>query len=222
MIMGSQILFGREDVEQYAVQQVAAGPRIVFDQDVFQLDDLHLDLVMMFPEDRYIVFRIFHAFQQSPYIREYRLFLIRHVFVHLCRIFIKEFSDDERHIFRAAGNRFRQLAADMGQPEVQEIGVCIMQISDQSLDRQAFVNVCHRRGDLFRQKVHDGQERAGIDTVLAAHLSDVLFSESECNTEAAHNKHHRIILADQIAHFIGLPIFTILIHRLFSLVLVFE
>ena len=58
-----------------------------------------------------------------------------------------------------------------------------MQISDQSLNRQAFVNVCHRCGYLFRQKVHDGEERAGIDTILAAYLSDVLFTESECNTK---------------------------------------
>ena len=57
MIMGRQVLFGRKDVEQDAVQQVASGPRIIFDQDVFQLDDLHLDLVVMFPEDRYVVFR---------------------------------------------------------------------------------------------------------------------------------------------------------------------
>ena len=92
-----------------------------------------------------------------------------------------------------------------------------MQISDQSLDRQAFVNISHRCRNIFRQKVHDGEERAGIDAVLPAYLSDVLFSESECDAEAAHDKHHRIVLADQIAHFVGFPIFTILIHRLFSL-----
>ena len=139
-----------------------------------------------------------------------------------CCIFVEKFSDNERYIFRAVCNRICQFTTDMGQPEVQEIGVCIMQISDQSLDRQTFVNVCHRRGYLFRQKVYDGQKRAGIDTVLAAYFSDILFSESECNTEAAHDEHHRIILTDQITHFIGFPIFTILIHRLFSLVMVFE
>lgn len=62
MVVGRQVLFGCKNIKQDAVQQVASGARIIFDQDVFQLNDLHFDLVVMFPEDRDIVFRIFHAF----------------------------------------------------------------------------------------------------------------------------------------------------------------
>ena len=60
--MGGQILFGREDVKQDAVQQVASGSRIILDLDIFQFDNLHFDLIMMFSEDRYVVFRVFYPF----------------------------------------------------------------------------------------------------------------------------------------------------------------
>ena len=62
VVMGGQILFGREDVKQDAVQQVASGSRIILDQDIFQFDNLHFDLIMMFSEDRYVVFRVFYPF----------------------------------------------------------------------------------------------------------------------------------------------------------------
>ena len=35
MVVGRQVLLGGKDIKQDAVQQVTAGPRIIFDQDVF-------------------------------------------------------------------------------------------------------------------------------------------------------------------------------------------
>lgn len=58
--MRSQILFGGKDIEQDTVQQVIVGAGIVFEQDVFELNDLHLYLVVSFAEDADIVFGIFH------------------------------------------------------------------------------------------------------------------------------------------------------------------
>ena len=96
--MGSQILFGRKDIEQDAVQQVAAWPRIIFDQDIFEFDNLHLDLVVMFTEDRDIVFRVLYALQQPLYIREHRFLFVGHMFVDLCGIVVKEFGNDESYV----------------------------------------------------------------------------------------------------------------------------
>ena len=51
MVVGGKVLFRCEDVEQHAVQQVASGARIIFDEDILQFDNLHLYLVVPFAED---------------------------------------------------------------------------------------------------------------------------------------------------------------------------
>ena len=61
MVVGGKVLFCREDVEQHAVQQVASGARIIFDEDILQFDNLHLYLVVPFAENTDIVFGVLHA-----------------------------------------------------------------------------------------------------------------------------------------------------------------
>lgn len=142
--MRGQILFGGKDVEQDTVQQVIVGSGIVFEQDIFELHDLHLYLVVPFAEDTDIVFGIFHPSQQVADVREDDLFFVRHVFMDLVNIIVEEFGDSESDVTRATGNCFRQFAADMRQPEVEEIIVCIMQIGDQRPERKAVVDLVDR------------------------------------------------------------------------------
>ena len=93
--------------------------------------------------------------------------------------------------------------------------MCIMQVGDQRVDRQAFVDIGDRGGNIFRQEVDHCQEGTGIYTVLAAYLSDILFSESQGDSKTTHHKNHRVVLAYQIAHLVGFPVFPVFIHKFY-------
>ena len=89
-----------------------------------------------------------------------------------------------------------------------------MEISDQRLDGQAFVHVHNRGGYILCQEVDDCEKSTGIDTILTAYFSDVLFTEAQGNAKTTHHEHHRIVLAYKITHFVGFPVFPIFIHKL--------
>ena len=98
----------------------------------------------------------------------------------------------------------------MGKTEVQEIVVCIMQISDKRRDGDIFMDLRCRDCLRFRQKVDDSQECICVDLILPAYFPDVFLSEPQVDTEAAHHKDHRIILAYQVTHLTCFPVFSVL------------
>ena len=132
------------------------------------------------------------------------------MFVYLFGIFVEKAADHEGHIFRAAHDRLCQFVADMGKTEVQEIVVCIMQISDKRRDGDIFMDLRCRDCLRFRQKVDDSQECICVDLILPAYFPDVFLSEPQVDTEAAHHKDHRIILAYQVTHLACFPVFSVL------------
>ena len=67
MVVGGKVLFCREDVEQHAVQQVASGARIIFDEDILQFDNLHLYLVCLL----YTSYYEFNFNEKSDFVKGY-------------------------------------------------------------------------------------------------------------------------------------------------------
>ena len=132
--------------------------------------------------------------------------------MYFINIIVEEFGDGEGNITRAADNRFRQFAADMREAEVQEIIVRIVQIGNQWTDREAVVDTVYHGGSLFRQEIDNGQEGTAVHFVLPAYVADIFLSESQVDAEAAHNENHRVVLANQVAHFICLCVFSLFIH----------
>ena len=208
--MRGKVLFCCENIEQDAVEQVTVRSRIILQDQVLQFRDFHLDLVMPFAEDGDVIFRVFLSFQQIADIREDGFLFVRHMFVYLFGIFVEKAADHEGHIFRAAHDRLCQFVADMGKTEVQEIVVCIMQISDKRRDGDIFMDLRCRDCLRFRQKVDDSQECICVDLILPAYFPDVFLSEPQVDTEAAHHKDHRIILAYQVTHLACFPVFSVL------------
>ena len=103
----------------------------------------------------------------------------------------------------------------MGQPKLEEIVVGIMQVANQIADREVAIRPIYRSRYLLGQEVHHRQEGRRIHPILPTDLSDVLLPEAQGNPETAQDEHHRIVLANQVAHLVGLPIKSILIHRSF-------
>lgn len=171
--MRGKVLFGCENIEQDTVEQVAVRSRIILQDQVLQFRDFHLDLVMPPTEDADIIFRIFLSFQQITDIGENCLLFVQHMLVHFFSIFVEEAADHEGHIFGAAHDRFCQLVADMGKTEVQEIVVCVMQVSDKRRDGDILMDLRNRSCLGFRQEIDDSQKSLCVDLILPAYFSDV-------------------------------------------------
>ena len=62
------------------------------------------------------------------------------------------------------------------------------------------------------QKVDYREKGVCIHLMLPAYFADAFFSKAQGDAEAAHDKHHRIVFADQVAHFVILLIYSICVH----------
>lgn len=109
------------------------------------------------------------------------------MFIYLLRILIEKLRDHKSDILRAPGYSVYQFTTDMWQAEVQEVIMGIMQIADQVLNRQAFADILDRRIHFLDQEIHDCQESTSIHPILPANLPDILLSEPERYTKAAHD-----------------------------------
>ena len=156
-------MFAIEDVEQDIVELVVAlFFRIIFDDDVFQFSQFGFYLIVLAGKSGDVVIWGQFTFQQFLYVGEYRFVFILHVSAYFLGIFIKEFQDEIGYI---VGSRtvdgFDEFAADDGQLEIEEIGMCLFQILHQCGDGKGIfiIGVCIL---FFADEVGYGKESAVV------------------------------------------------------------
>lgn len=214
--MRGQIFLCREDIEQDAVQQVRTLAGVEADKDVFQLRNLHFDLVVMLSENRDIVLGVFLSVEQRLDVGEDRSFFVIHVLVNFHRVFIEIPANHEGDVLGTIAYRVYQLAADMGKPEIQEIVVGIMQVHDQSLDREPGANRLGQYRRLFGEEIDYGNKREGIDAVHPADFADGFVAEAEVDAETVCNQQHRVIIGDEVDHSVRFFVKSLFVHVPFS------
>lgn len=94
--MRSQILLTTKYIEQGSIQQlVVPARRIIFDNDIFQLGQLGIDLVMVTGKNSdAVIFQPF-SLQQMFHISKYLFILIFHVLAYLVHVCIEKLHNQK-------------------------------------------------------------------------------------------------------------------------------
>lgn len=91
----------------------------------------------------------------------------------------KKLQDEERYVFRTrAVDGFDELAADGGQVEVEEVGVCPLQVVHQGSEREIFFLVAIGVG-FVADEVGHGQKGAVVHSLCLADIFYRLVAEAQ-------------------------------------------
>ena len=209
--MRRQVALAGEDVKKHAVQFVGATRGVITDDDPLQFGEFRLDLVVV-PAEYVDRITLGMLPPEQPFdIGENLLFLVVHVLVHFGDVLVEEPQDGESHVVMTAIDRLDQLAADGRKPEIEKIDMRIAQVAGERSHRDRL-----RVGSLVvGVHVDDSQESSRINPAVEADLADGLVTETQCVTEAAHDKQHGIAVANQVAHAVVGIVSPYSIHNMF-------
>lgn len=151
---------------------------------------------------------------EQPFdIGENFLFLIVHVLVHFGDVLVEEPQDGESHVVMAAIDRLDQLAADGRKPKIEEIVMRVAQVAD----KRGHGDRLRIGGLVVGMHIHHSQKSRRIDPAVEADLADGLVAETQCDTEAAHDKQHGVAVANQVAHAVVGIVSSYSIHSMLNI-----
>ena len=139
IVVRRQILRTSENIEQHAIQFIAAIGRIILDDNILQFIQSGLDLVMAAAENLDTISTVILSFEQCTDIREHNPLLILHVFLYLLHILII-ITENRLSDIAPRVDRLNQFTADRRQSESQKIVMGVVQIGNQSIDRKNVVS----------------------------------------------------------------------------------
>ena len=113
----------------------------------------------------------------------------------------------------AAIDRLDQLAADGRKPKIEEIVMRVAQVAD----KRGHGDRLRIGGLVVGMHVHHGQKSRRIDPAVEADLADGLVAETQCDTEAAHDKQHGVAVANQVAHAVVGIVSSYSIHSMLNI-----
>ena len=185
----------------------------VFDDEQLQLAQFLVGRAVMLREGIDIIVVGGMTVDQRLHIGEERLLLIFHVAAYLVGIFVVEAEDEFGEGF-AFVERLLQLATDIGQLEVEEVGMTGLQIVEQGGDGQLFVGL--EFAIAVDVVVDHCQEGIGIYIVILTRFHDRLVAEAQTDAEAAQHLQQVVVIANQRDHLVIRLIHLLIFHLRFT------
>ena len=149
------------------------------------------------------------AVDQRLHIGEERLLLIFHVAAYLVGIFVVE-AEDEFGERLTLIERLLQFATDIGQLEVEEVGMAGLQIVQEGGDGQHLVGP--ELTIAVDVVVDHCQEGIGIYAVVLTCFHDGLVAEAQTDAETAQHLQQVVIIANQRDHLVVCLIHLLIFH----------
>ena len=183
--------------------------RQILDDEQLQLAQFLVGSTMMLRESLHIIVIGRTPLYQRLHIGEERLLLVFHVTAYLVGILVVE-AKNEFCQRVALVERFLQLATDIGQLEVQEIGVTGLQIVKQGGDGQLLVGL--KLAIPIDGEVDHSQEGIGIHPVALAGFLNCLITKTKTDAETAQHLQEVVVIANQRNHLVVGLIHLLILH----------